>query len=195
MRHVVLLSSIWAAGDPVPSMGRWHRERERLVHASGIPATVLRPGGFATNALEWLPSIHTRGHVVDAIGPGRFAPIDPADIAAAAAAVLTGDGHAGRTYTLTGEETLTVADQVRTIAATIGRDIGVRPATTPEEVVAARYPDGAPKPLADAIVEAAAVMRADTTGTRTDTVRRLTGRAPRTFAEWCARNAAALRGE
>jgi len=37
-------------------------------------------------------------------------------------------------------------------------------------------------------------MRADTVGVRTDTVRRLLGRAPRTFADWCARNAAAFPG-
>ncbi|HEY3683728.1 MAG TPA: NAD(P)H-binding protein [Streptosporangiaceae bacterium] len=193
VRHIVLLSSMWAAGDPVPPMGRWHREREGLLDASGIAATVLRPGGFMTNALEWVPAIHERGIVVDATGPGRFAPIDPADIAAVAAVVLTEDGHDGQVYTLTGDETLTAADEVRIIAATIGREIEVREAVTPEEIVASRYPDGAPKALADAVVEAAAAMRADTTGLRTDTVLRITGRRPRTFADWCARNAAALR--
>jgi uncharacterized protein YbjT (DUF2867 family) len=191
--HVVLLSSIWAGGDPVPAMGRWHRERERLLQESGLPATVLRPGGFMTNALEWVPAIREHGFVLDATGPGRIAPIDPADIAAVAARVLTEDGHAGRTYVLTGEEALTTAEQVRIIGETIGRELQVRPAATPEEIVRSRYPGGAPKPLADAVLEAAAVMRADTTGVRTDDVRRLLGRRPATFAEWCARNRAALR--
>ncbi len=36
-------------------------------------------------------------------------------------------------------------------------------------------------------------MRADTVGFRTDTVQRLLGRSPRTFADWCARNADAFR--
>ncbi|GAA4589358.1 NAD(P)H-binding protein [Planotetraspora phitsanulokensis] len=193
VRHIVLLSSIWVFGDPVPAMGRWHHEREQLLRMSGIPSTVLRPGGFTTNALEWVPSIHKEGFVLDAIGPGRSAPIDPADIAAVAALVLTEDGHAGQTYVLTGNETLTIAEQVEIIADTIGRDIEVRAAASPEEIVRSRYPAGAPKPLADAILEAAAIMRADTTGVRTDTVRRLLGRRPRTFTEWCARNADALR--
>ncbi|WP_203881844.1 NAD(P)H-binding protein [Planotetraspora kaengkrachanensis] len=192
VRHIVLLSSIWVSGDPVPAMGRWHHEREQLLRMSGIPATILRPGGFTTNALEWVPSIETKGFVLDAIGPGRAAPIDPADIAAVAGLVLTEDGHAGQTYVLTGDESLTTAEQVEIIAATIGRDIEVRPAVSPEEIVRSRYPDGAPKPLADAILEAAAIMRADTTGVRTDTVRRLLGRRPRTFAEWCAGHADAL---
>ncbi|MBP2706357.1 SDR family oxidoreductase [Microbispora sp. RL4-1S] len=193
VRHIVLLSSIWASGDPVPAMGRWHHQREQLLRMSGIPATILRPGGFTTNALEWVPSIKKEGFVLDAIGPGRAASIDPADIAAVARLVLTEDGHEGEIYTLTGDEALTIAEQVEIIADTIGRDIEVRPAASPEEIVRSRYPNGAPKPLADAILEAAAIMRADTTGVRTDTVRRLLGRRPRTFADWCARNANALR--
>lgn len=193
VRHIVLLSSIWVFGDPVPAMGRWHHERERLLRASGIPATILRPGGFTTNAVEWVPSIYKEGFVLDAIGPGRSAPIDPADIAAVAALVLTEDGHEGQTYVLTGDEALTIAEQVQIIAGTIGRHIEVRAAAGPEEIVRSRYPGGASKPLADALLEAAAIMRADTTGFRTDTVRRLLGRRPRTFAEWCARNTRALR--
>ena len=192
VRHIVLLSSIWVMGDPVPAMGRWHDEREKLLRASGIPATILRPGGFMTNVLEWVPPIHNGGFVLDATGPGRSALIDPGDIAAVAALVLTEDGHAEQTYTLTGDEPLTVAEQVRIIADAIGRDIDVRAATSPDEIVASRYPDGAPKPLADAILAAAAIMRADTTGIRTDTVQRLLGRAPRSFADWCARHAHAL---
>ncbi|MEU8176971.1 NAD(P)H-binding protein [Microbispora hainanensis] len=193
VRHIVLVSSIWAFGDPVPAMGRWHHERERLVRASGIPATILRPGGFMTNVLEWVPSIRKEGFVLDAIGPGRAAPIDPADIAAVAALVLTENGHEGRTYTLTGDETFTIAEQVEIIAAAVGRRIEVRTAATPEEIVRSRYPGGAPKPLADAVLEAAALMRADTTGVRTDTVHRLLGRRPRTFSGWCAGNAHLLR--
>jgi uncharacterized protein YbjT (DUF2867 family) len=176
----------------MPAMGRWHHEREEIIRASGIPATFLRPGGFMTNALEWAPTILDAGHVLDPVGPGRFAPIDPADIAAVAALVLTQDGHEGEEYVLTGDELLTVTDQVQIIAKAIGRDIEVRPAATPAEAVAFRYPGGGPPALLEALTEGLALMRADTTGFRTDTVRRLLGRRPGTFADWCARNAAAF---
>lgn len=190
--HIVHLSSFNVLGDPMPAMGRWHHEREQIVRASGIPATILRPGGFMTNTLEWAPAIRERRHVLDPTGPGRYAPIDPADIAAVAALVLTSDGHAGMAYTLTGEETLTIAEQVRVLGDAIGREIEVREATTPGEVVRARYPHGAPDALADALIEAVALMRADTVGFRTDTVRLLLGRKPRTFAAWCEHNADAF---
>lgn len=191
--RVVHLSSFNVLGDPMPAMGHWHHEREKLVRASGIPATILRPGGFTTNALDWVPTIREGGYVLDPIGPGRYAPIDPADIAAVAALALTEDGHQGQEYVLTGEETFTVAEQVRIIAKATGLAIEVREAATTDEIVRSRFPDGAPPALAEAITEGFAVMRADTVGFRTGTVERLLGRKPRTFADWCARNADAFR--
>jgi uncharacterized protein YbjT (DUF2867 family) len=192
VRHVVYQSSYAAIGDPVPAMGRWHREREQLIRASGIPATFLRATGFMTNAFDWLPTLREGGYVLDPAGPGQAALIDPADIAAIAAVTLTQGGHEGKEYLLSGGEAFTVAEQVQILAKAIGRDIEVRTAATPAEAVRARYPDGAPQALADALLEGFALMRADTVGVRSDTVRRLLGREPRTFADWCARNARAF---
>jgi uncharacterized protein YbjT (DUF2867 family) len=189
VRHIVHLSSFNVVGDPMPAMGRWHHEREQIIRAAGIPATFLRPGGLMTNALDWLPTIRAGRYVLNPAGPGRYAPIDPADIAAVAALALTGDGHEGRQYVLTGDEALTVPDQVRILSAATGLDLGIREPATAEEAVTARFPNGAPPALAAAIVEGFALMRADTVGLRTDTVERLLGRKPGTFATWCARNA------
>jgi len=104
-----------------------------------------------------------------------------------AAIALTEPGH-DTTYCLTGEQTFTIGEQVEVLARAIGRPIPVHTATTAEEAVRSRYPQGAPPALAAAILEGFTVMRADTVGLRTDTVRRLLGRAPRTFAEWCERH-------
>ncbi|MGH3212185.1 MAG: hypothetical protein ACRDNO_30925 [Trebonia sp.] len=82
---------------------------------------------------------------------------------------------------------------VVTCSAATGRDIKAREPVTPDEAIRARFPNGAPKALADAILEGYALLRADTTGLRTDTVRRLLGREPGTFADWCKRNADAFR--
>jgi uncharacterized protein YbjT (DUF2867 family) len=193
VRHIVHLSSFNVLGDPMPAMGRWHHAREQAIRASGVPATFLRPGGFMTNAFDWLSTIGREGYVLDPVGPGRYAPIDPADIAAVAALALTRDGHQGREYVLTGEELLTITEQVEILSVAVGRHISVRPVTTAEETVTSRFPGGAPPALAEAIIEGFHLMRADTTGFRTDTVERLLQRAPRTFAAWCARNADAFR--
>jgi uncharacterized protein YbjT (DUF2867 family) len=186
--RIVHLSSFAVLGDPMPAMGRWHFERELR-----IAATFLRPGGFMTNALDWAPTIRAGGYVVNPIGQGRYAPIDPADIAAVAALALSEDGHQGMEYVLTGAEAFTVAEQVQLLANAIGRDIQVREPTTLAEAVRSRFPNGAPQALADAIIEGFSLMRADTAGFRAPTVEQLLGRKPRTFADWCARNAEAFR--
>jgi uncharacterized protein YbjT (DUF2867 family) len=193
VHHIVHLSSSHVTLDPIPAMGRWHHEREKIIRASGIPATFLRPGGFMTNALDWLPTIRDGNYVLDPVGPGRYALIDPADIAAVAALALTETGHQNKEYVLTGDEMFTVTEQVKIISETIGRDIQVRETATPAEVVQFRFPHGAPQALADAITEGFTLMRADTVGFRTDTVERLLGRRPRTFADWCGRNAETFR--
>ncbi|MFE3194421.1 NAD(P)H-binding protein [Nocardia sp. NPDC059240] len=185
VQRVVLISSAHVLVDPLPAMGSWHHERENLVRATGIPFTILRPGGYMSNALEWAPLIRSGDPILDPSGPGRFAPIDPADIAAVAARCLTEPGHTGKSYHLTGPESLTVAEQVAILSRILDRDIKIREVTTPEEVVAARFPHGAPPRLAEAIVEGFTLMRADTLGTRTDTVTDLLARPARTFAEWC----------
>ncbi len=142
--RIVLLSSYNVLGDPMPAMGRWHHEREQLLAAAGIPFTFLRPGGFMSNALEWIGTIREGGYVLNPIGAGKAAPIDPADIAAVAALALIEPGHEGERYTLTGDEPLTVAEQVATLSRSVGFEIEVRFAATPEAALRSRYPDGAP---------------------------------------------------
>jgi uncharacterized protein YbjT (DUF2867 family) len=174
-------------------MGRWHHEREQIIQRAGVPATFLRPTGFMTNTFDWLPTLTAGDYVLDPIGPGRAAPIDPADIAAVAATVLTEEGHENKDYTLTGPEAFTVTEQVAILSDAIGRDLEVRPIETTEDAVRFRYPEGAPPELAAALIEGLNLMRADTVGLRTDAVRRLTGRDPGTFAAWCRENAGAFK--
>jgi len=192
IERIVYLSSYAVATTPLPLMGRWHHEREQLIRASGIPATFLRPCGFTTNTFDWMQTLRESGYVLDPTGPGRAALIDPADIAAVATAALTEDGHAGKAYTLTGGDALTVAEHVAVIAAVIGRKIAVREVASPEDVVRFRYPNGAPPSLAAALVEGLRSMRSDTTGLVTTTVQDLTGRPPRSFRQWCEANADTL---
>lgn len=96
-----------------------------------------------TNALEWLPALR-EGFVLDPIGPGRVAVIDPADIASVAAACLIEPGHEGQQHTLTGSESLTVAEQVEILSKAIGRRIELRPTKSPDQALQFRYPNGAP---------------------------------------------------
>jgi uncharacterized protein YbjT (DUF2867 family) len=188
VRHIVDLSSMGVTFQPMPVMGRWHAGREDILTASGLAVTFLRPSTLMSNALWWLPSIRARGMVADPVGPGRLSSVDPADVAAVAAVALTGDGHAGQAYVLTGRELLTVKEQVEILSRVVGRQIGYTE-RTPQQAAQERLDQGAAPELVEASRELNELFRADRIAFLTGEVERLTGRAPRTFEDWCERHA------
>lgn len=127
VEQLVLLSSLAAAGEHDRDHGSisnvHHLAVEQAVAATGIPATVLRPGDMASNLLFWAWAIKTSGTVYGPYPTSAQAPIHEADIAAVAAAALLGDEHAGKTYPMTGPQALTRTDQLATIGAAIGREL------------------------------------------------------------------------
>ncbi|HZD79706.1 MAG TPA: NAD(P)H-binding protein, partial [Actinomycetota bacterium] len=101
-----------------------YAEIERLIAATGLEWTIIRPGMFASNALLWwAPAIRSEGVVRWPYGAAETAPVDDRDVAAVAALTLNRDGHAGGDYVLTGPESLSQAEQVRIIAEVLGRPI------------------------------------------------------------------------
>ena len=104
-QRVVLLSGSSAAdGDMSNAITRYMIVSENAVRDSGLPWTILRPSGFASNALQWVPQLRTGDRVRAPFGGVKVAVIDPYDIAAVAGRALTSAGHEGRTYRLTGPE-------------------------------------------------------------------------------------------
>ncbi|GAB7188483.1 hypothetical protein ATKI12_8314 [Kitasatospora sp. Ki12] len=192
--RVVYLSS--AAVRDVPgagpqSPGRPDGEIEAMLVRSRVRHTVLRPYGFAANALRWAAEIRAEGVVRDYGGAAGLNPVDERDIAEVAARVLTGDGHDGARYVLTGPEALTRAEQVRIIGEAAGRP------TRWEEIPrgAARermLADGWPASIADGALDFLHARIGDPEPV-TDTVRRVTGRRPRGFRDWAAEHAARFR--
>jgi uncharacterized protein YbjT (DUF2867 family) len=191
VRLIVDLSSIGSGLDPVPILLRVFSDREALIKDAGMAWTILRPGQFMSNALWWLPSIQAEGGVRDPFGPGRVASIDPADIAAVAAIALTQEGHAGATYTLTGDELLTTKQQVEILARVLGRSIDYVE-ITPEEAAQDALARGMDQGGVAALREYNERLRADEGAILTDDVERVTGHKPASFESWCRRNAAAF---
>ena len=127
VRHLVLLSSLAAALEHDRDRGsasqRHHAAIEADVRAAGAAWTILRPGTFANNLLTWSRPIRYTGGVRGPYPTSAQAPIHEADVAAAAAAVLTEPGHEGRVYAMTGPESLTRVEQLQVIGAALGRDL------------------------------------------------------------------------
>ena len=93
------------------------------VERCGVPFVHLEPGEFMSNAGIWSAQIAAGDVVRDGYGDAANAPIAVEDIAAVAARCLLEDGHEGRSYELTGPESLTRRDRVRTIGAALGREL------------------------------------------------------------------------
>lgn len=182
VRHIVRISLFWAGHEPEILFGRWHRELELYLEASGIPWTILRPSPFMDNFIKYTPP-DREGNIHAPVGDGASSYIDTRDVGDATAAVLTTDGHEGRIYSLTGPEALTVSQVADAIGRATGRTI--RYVAVPEEAARRALAQiGAPSWFIDGQMEAYDVMRRGYTSGVTDAVHELTGHRPRSIDEF-----------
>lgn len=107
------------------------------------------------------------------------------DVGAVGAAVLCGSGHDGRTYRLTGPAAITYAE----IAAILDvQYVDIPPAAAREQLIASGMPDW----LVEHLDRAFALIRHGEFEDTTDAIRVLTGREPRSFAEFARDHAGAF---
>ncbi|MET9531564.1 SDR family oxidoreductase [Streptomyces sp. NPDC006649] len=152
-----------------------HKVTEQLILDSGLPYTFLRNGWYNENYTENLAPVLEHGAVVASAGDGRVASAARADYAAAAAAVLTSDGHLGRVYELSGDVAWSFAEYAAEVAKASGKEIAYRnvPAATHQEILVGA---GLPEAFAAILVDVdAAIERGLLAGTSGD-LARLTGR-------------------
>ena len=182
---LVKASTMYAeVGSPLPPLD-WNGRSEAHLRRSGIPHVVLGSSFYMTNLLAVAEPVRTQGILPAPAGAGRVAMIDPRDIGAVAAAVLCGSGHEGRAYRLTGPAAIGYAE----IATILGVDyVDVPPAAAREQLEAA----GMPGWLVEHLDRAFALIREGAMEETTDTVRVLTGRDPRSFAEFARDHAGAF---
>ncbi|MFC8826647.1 NAD(P)H-binding protein [Streptomyces sp. NPDC057137] len=188
VRRVVLVSSLGVATRP--DSYRHPAAFEAALRGSGLDWTVLRSGGLNSNALAWAESIRTDRVASAPFGDVGLPTVDPADVAEVAAAALLRPGHAGAVYELTGPAPTTPRDRAAAIGAVLGEPVRFVE-QTPEQ---ARDQMRAfmPEPV---VAGTLAILGEPLPAERrvSPDVRRVLGRAPRPFAEWATRSAAAFR--
>ncbi|GIH05867.1 nucleotide-diphosphate-sugar epimerase [Rhizocola hellebori] len=96
---------------------------ENALEASDLEWTFIQPVEFMSGVFDWIESIRDEGIVRAPFASVRSAMVHDSDIGAVIAAVLTQDGHAGKTYTLTGPQAMTIPQKVAAISDALGRDI------------------------------------------------------------------------
>ena len=159
-----------------------------LLHRRGIDHSILRPAWFMQNFSEtFLKPID--GVIVVPTADGAEAFIDAEDIAAVAATTLADpQAHAGKAYSLTGPEALTVAEAAAIISDETGKTI--------KHVDLERYAWIAGAIANGVPSEYGAVLRqltetiANGHGSRPNgIVQKITGTPPRTFRSFAHNNA------
>ncbi len=192
VRRIVKLSALGAEiGSPV-AFWDWHGRIEEHLRASGVPAVVLRPTFNMTNLLGSAEGVRHAGSLFAPADGARVAMIDPGDVAAVAAVALTEDEHDGETYTLTGPEAITferVAEELSSAAGQRVQFVAVPDEAARQALVEA----GMPEFVAGQIVAMFGFLRRGDQDRTTDTVHALTGREPRTFAEFARDHAGIFR--
>lgn len=182
VRHVVKLSVAGAGSDSPFRIGRWHHEGEVELKASGLAWTMLQPSFFHQNFLGNAATIRSQGAFYGAMGTGKVSMVDVRDIAAVAAAALTGPGHEAKTYVLaTGAHTYAAAAEA--FSKGLGRkvsyvDVG------PEKARESMLSGGLPEWYADALLELFAAVRAGQVGQTSPDCENVLGRPPLTLARW-----------
>src|SRR5262249_23937491 len=122
--HVVLLSSrSVVGGSPTNAIVAMWNASEAAVRSSGVPWTILRPSGFMSNALRWLPQLRERDVIRAPFAEIPIAVVDPHDIGAVAAVVIGSGKHHGLSHELSGPEALTPAEQVLVLGRALGREL------------------------------------------------------------------------
>ncbi|BFR49844.1 SDR family oxidoreductase [Nitratidesulfovibrio sp. HK-II] len=149
---LVAYTSILHADTTPLGLGAEHRETEALLRASGLPHVLLRNGWYTENYLASLPAALQHGAFVGSAGQGRIASATREDYAAAAVAVLTGEGHAGKVYELAGDTAYTLAELAAEVSRQTGRQIGY--ADMPQaEFRNVLVGAGLPEPIADLLAD------------------------------------------
>lgn len=132
----VVYTSAPAATTSALILAPEHKATEEYLHASGVPFTVLRNGWYNENYLQTAQQAVATGTLASSVGDGRVASAARADYADAAAVVLVGEGHEGRTYELSGDYAWTHGELAEVISEVSGTSVTYA-ALSPEDYTAA----------------------------------------------------------
>ncbi len=186
VKRLVFLSS----GAIVPGAERqsdviaqYHRDVEQAIEESGIEWTFLRLLFPAINSLTFAMQLQGGDVIRAPFTEAAFSAVHERDVAEVAARILTGGGHAGRAYDLTGPESLTQAQQIRILGEAIGRPLTVED-LDPEPVLQqmSQFMDPA---FLSALFDLMAKAAGETAPVN-DVIEQITGHPARTYAQWAA---------
>jgi len=173
--RLLAYTSILKADTSGMQLAAEHLATEELIRASGIPFVLLRNSWYLENYTGNLGPALEHGALLGSAENGRVSAATRADYAAAAAAVLTGDGHENRTYELGGDEAFTLSGLAEVISRESGRSVEYR--DLPEDAYAQFLVSvGLPEPYARMLADSDRGIARGELFTDSGDLRRLLGR-------------------
>jgi NAD(P)H dehydrogenase (quinone) len=159
-----------------------HKQTEPVIRDSGVPFTFLRNNLYTDHYAQQIRQAVKSGTLVGSADQGRVASATRADLAAAAVAVLTGDGHENKVYELSGDVAWSFPELVAELSRAAGREIVYENVTSErhhELLIAAGLPPIAAEVFVDTYRGIAEGQLAETSGD----LRALIGRPTTSLAE------------
>jgi len=185
VKHIVFMSAAGTRQEEEPALGAsfWRGEQRLIVKA---PAwTILRMNFYAEALAQQAPASLDQG-VLAGLAENRVAFVARDDVAAAAAGILIGDGHAGAIYNATGPERLSGAERAALIAQITGRPLAFR-IITEEQLRAGLTHAGLPVEVVNTVIDLQTSFAAGAFDIVTGDVERLGGRPPKPLRDVLAR--------
>jgi len=183
VKHIVKLSAHGAADTPTYGMAGLHLTAEKALAESGVPFTHLRPSMFMQNFFMNVDSIKETGKFFMSVGDTTVSFIDTRDIATAAVGVLTGKGHEGKTYTITGTKAISYHEAAKQLAAASGREV-VYVDIPPEAAAQGMKETGMPEPMVGAMMYLMKYTKDGGFNVVTSDYKDITGKAATEFAQF-----------
>jgi uncharacterized protein YbjT (DUF2867 family) len=183
VRRIVKLSQLGADERAEGRFQRYHGAVESYIRRSGIPFTFLRPNLFMQSLLNFRSIISSKGEFYGLAGDGKVSLVDVRDIAAVAVRALTESGHEGRTYDVTGPESLTHAEIAEQLSKALGKHVEYVD-VAPEAMREALVSLGLPPWQADGVIEDYEHYRRGEAARVTSTVRDVTRNDPTPFFQF-----------
>ena len=178
-------TSILNATESNLGLAAEHVETEAALAESGVPHVLLRNGWYTENYLASIPPALEFGAFIGSAKEGRIASAGRIDYAAAAAKVLTTEGHAGKTYELAGDESYTLAELVAELNRQTGKSV-VYQDMSQADFAAALKGAGLPDGLADLLADSDAAAAEGGLFNNSKTLSQLIGRPTTSLADLMA---------
>jgi uncharacterized protein YbjT (DUF2867 family) len=190
--RIVRISALTAGLHPRASFGIAHGAVDDRLRASPLAHVILRPSFFFQSLALFADPVRTLGLLLLPVGGGRIAFVDVADVAAAAARLLLDARHDGRVLTLTGPQSLSMAEVAAALSARLGRRIRHRNPPLPIFRLMLRTAGGMSSGLAAQVTSLMQVCAQGAEAEVSPDLEALLGRTPRGLADWLGEGAGAF---